>query len=796
MALKMTMPIFFLLFYTLFILRTDGCSLTDLILENGGYFSQDGDSEVEVGELVFACCNNGFVRRGPEKVQCLSAGQFSDERPTCEDIDECNLGSLLATLEDDGEDTLSSLSSFSYSHVIVDHPLLDDVDQVTCQGWGLLPSFDELCHSNARCTNTYGSYNCLCHSNYIGDGIRCEEDNEPCEPASPPANGYIWIDHGRSVDFKCNSGYILIGNDRQNCRMGKWEPEKPECIDITVRCPEPVAPLNGRIVSNGGNRHLAHITFACNSDYDLIGAGIRQCLRSGRWSGRAPRCKPKRTLGDVATDIQRNIIDPFTSYTNSSVMRQNLARSAGVPSLGLDIVLAYDRSSSLARTDLDLVVNFTKQLLSNFGVSYDEGGTRVAALTFSNTAEMVFSYSDGVDTLEKVYNHLDTLKDNIGGGTGLKEGLLMVSTDLEPTMREGAKRILFIFTDGRHTGEDPFKQAGDLRGKGVEIFAVGVGRQIDQAALQQIASFPHSSHFFYIKSFDDLSTLTNLINSSEIDYKPCGEAGNVLVGDGYHANAKAWPWLSVIQMNSSTGWKMICSGTLLCQQWVLTTSSCFAAIPDSDVIREQLWMNHEDLQEKITIRVTLGEYNTSLGEGCEQAINVDRIVLHENFDYENLHDNDIALLHLSEPADLNSCVRTICLPFDLDTRHNTTVVGWGTAGVSQSASDVPFQLPMPLAPQDICRRNHGRDGFDVTDRMLCAGTGRIGVGHPCYGDIGSPLMYKRGEKNEWALLGVSTKGDTCSSYNRYGIYTRIDEGWINGITGDCYTDHIPTEIDF
>lgn len=51
---------------------------------------------------------------------------------------------------------------------------------------------------------------------------------------------------------------------------------------------------------------------------------------------------------------------------------------------------------------------------------------------------------------------------------------------------------------------------------GVEIFAVGVGRQINQTALQQIASVPPASHFFYIESFQDLQTLTGLVNSSEI----------------------------------------------------------------------------------------------------------------------------------------------------------------------------------------------------------------------------------------------------------------------------------------
>ena len=30
-----------------------------------------------------------------------------------------------------------------------------------------------LCHSDANCTNTKGSYNCTCHHGYNGDGYSC-----------------------------------------------------------------------------------------------------------------------------------------------------------------------------------------------------------------------------------------------------------------------------------------------------------------------------------------------------------------------------------------------------------------------------------------------------------------------------------------------------------------------------------------------------------------------------------------------------------------------------------------------
>eukprot|EP00057_Strongylocentrotus_purpuratus_P013712 XP_011668186.1 PREDICTED: sushi, von Willebrand factor type A, EGF and pentraxin domain-containing protein 1-like [Strongylocentrotus purpuratus] len=329
MVSKTILPACLLLFFSFIGLQTDACNLSDLILENGAYAAQEGDSTVGVGELVSACCNNGFVRMGPEAVWCLTTGQFNEDRPTCEDIDECRDGWLLADVSDDDE---SSFYSTDYAPVVEDHPLLDKLNQVTCQGRTLLPLPAELCHStNADCLNIKGSYTCSCRRYYIGNGTHCEEDNIPCEPASAPANGFIRVDRGRSVDFGCNRGYILIGDDRQTCLRGQWEHDNnatARCIDITIRCPQPVAPLHGRIETFGGIRANDHISVVCNDDYDLIGNGIRQCRYNGQWSGRAPRCKPKKTLGDVATDIKRNIIDPFTSYTNSSIMRQASSRGS------------------------------------------------------------------------------------------------------------------------------------------------------------------------------------------------------------------------------------------------------------------------------------------------------------------------------------------------------------------------------------------------------------------------------------------------------------------------------------
>ena len=43
-----------------------------------------------------------------------------------------------------------------------------NLDNDECTGNGTL------CHTNASCTNTEGSYNCKCNNGYKGDGYNCQ----------------------------------------------------------------------------------------------------------------------------------------------------------------------------------------------------------------------------------------------------------------------------------------------------------------------------------------------------------------------------------------------------------------------------------------------------------------------------------------------------------------------------------------------------------------------------------------------------------------------------------------------
>uniref|UniRef100_A0A8C4JZ08 Peptidase S1 domain-containing protein n=1 Tax=Dromaius novaehollandiae TaxID=8790 RepID=A0A8C4JZ08_DRONO len=90
---------------------------------------------------------------------------------------------------------------------------------------------------------------------------------------------------------------------------------------------------------------------------------------------------------------------------------------------------------------------------------------------------------------------------------------------------------------------------------------------------------------------------------------------------------------------------------------------------------------------------------------------LDSLILHENFDSESM-ENDIALILLDSPIQLNEQKMPICLPFisDLHVWKDCWVAGWGTtlAGERLRAFPSPFSsvswtpeaqgLPQTLIP--------------------------------------------------------------------------------------------------
>ncbi|XP_023237075.1 CUB and sushi domain-containing protein 3-like [Centruroides sculpturatus] len=94
-----------------------------------------------------------------------------------------------------------------------------------------------------------------------------------------------------SIEYSCQPGYRLIGNNVRTCKQdGRWSGKPPTCK--YVRCGRMPNIHKGHIVYLNGTTHLGSIArFSCVVGYELNGNVFRECLENGQWSGDVPNCE-------------------------------------------------------------------------------------------------------------------------------------------------------------------------------------------------------------------------------------------------------------------------------------------------------------------------------------------------------------------------------------------------------------------------------------------------------------------------------------------------------------------------
>ncbi|XP_050754117.1 inactive serine protease PAMR1 isoform X2 [Gymnogyps californianus] len=199
-------------------------------------------------------------------------------------------------------------------------------------------------HDGTCILDKSGTYHCACLAGYTGN--RCENflDEKNCSDPGGPLNGYRRVVEdtgllngryakiGTVIAFFCNNSYVLSGNEQRTCQDdGKWSGKQPICIKA---CREPkisdlvrqkvlamqvqsretplhqlyssafskqkleIYPTKKPALPFGdlppGYQHLhTQLQYECISPfYRRLGSSRRTCLKTGKWSGRAPVCIP------------------------------------------------------------------------------------------------------------------------------------------------------------------------------------------------------------------------------------------------------------------------------------------------------------------------------------------------------------------------------------------------------------------------------------------------------------------------------------------------------------------------
>ncbi|XP_068619131.1 CLIP domain-containing serine protease B10-like [Battus philenor] len=261
-------------------------------------------------------------------------------------------------------------------------------------------------------------------------------------------------------------------------------------------------------------------------------------------------------------------------------------------------------------------------------------------------------------------------------------------------------------------------------------------------------------------TFSYLFVVYNSFASDEIENHPnikllpkkCGEINEDRILSS-KPNYEEFPWMALIshQQKSQDGNITFgCSGTLINSRYVLTMGHC---------------------ARRATI-VRVGEYDLSTTTDCHhdgvdlicslpyQDFEIEERLVHPGND-ENVYSDDIGLLRLKEPVDLNkSNVGAICLPITTDTRSRDLSkthgihVGWQ---LLRNFSSLIKSTAAVFSEEDCMkyyRAIHHKEEIQLPFNKLCVRS----VSHL---ESGTPLIIK----------------SDLEDYTRYVLYGLISHGY-------------------
>jgi len=148
---------------------------------------------------------------------------------------------------------------------------------------------------------------------------------------------------------------------------------------------------------------------------------------------------------------------------------------------------------------------------------------------------------------------------------------------------------------------------------------------------------------------------------------------------GVTASPNEYPWQVWFEARDSQGFYS-CGASLIHPQWVLTAGHCVGQMSE----------------------VVLGAHRiNNQSESTRQVVGVKRTIRHPSYNDFSLN-NDIALIELSEPAQLNQWVATIPLvtsPADdalVEAGILSTVTGWGATSEGGGSPNALREVSLPL----------------------------------------------------------------------------------------------------
>ena len=191
-----------------------------------------------------------------------------------------------------------------------------------------------------------------------------------------------------------------------------------------------------------------------------------------------------------------------------------------------DLLFLVDTSGSLYTSDFNEEKKFVMNLLNEMSVSIQ--ANRVEVIPFGTTAsKFIDQISNPKPTKNKcTFNEkFKPMRHDINGWlTNMRDAFELAwqvcLNDIDKrTPLNRVKTVVILLTDGHwnypYNNPSPVQRARELLQGDVEIFAIGVGPNVQQSNLRQLVNDP-DKHAFFLRDFNEFAELATYIRGGKL----------------------------------------------------------------------------------------------------------------------------------------------------------------------------------------------------------------------------------------------------------------------------------------
>ncbi|XP_030013510.1 matrilin-2-like [Sphaeramia orbicularis] len=402
-------------------------------------------------------------------------------------------------------------------------------DGKTCKAEDMCAEVDHGCQH--ICANIPDGYECRCRPGYqLTVDMKtcnridyCDLGNHGCEQDC--------VSIPESYICRCSKGYVL-NPDGKTCR------KIDHCADGTHGCEQEFMNTDkacvckcrkGYTLRRDGKTckkidHCADGKHGCEQEFmNTEDACVCKCREGFTLRPDGKTCQSLdlcQTIDHSCEHLCVNTNDSYVCRCFEGFILAEDGKSCKKSECGdgvMDLVFVIDGSKSLGPTNFELVKQFVNSIVDSLDIS--RTGTHVGLLQYSTKVRSEFTLGQftSAQDVKQAVSRIQYMGRGSMTGSALRH-MFEVSFSSKEGARSNIPRVSIVFTDGR-SQDDVSEWASKAKNSGVTIYALGVGKAIEQE-LREIASEPDEKHLYYAEGFEKMGEITKKLKSSMCIDKP------------------------------------------------------------------------------------------------------------------------------------------------------------------------------------------------------------------------------------------------------------------------------------